>query len=241
MAIRDAAALLLVGGMAWAVSRYAKMQEDKGPDAAPAVIKNNPAIAGFFGDMVELIAATARADSPTTESVMTRLKGTIVSGPSRPTSSMRGEPPNIGAQLRSDLMQTFGLSRMHAGAIVANLHWESGGFKSLQEIKPLVPGSRGGFGYAQWTGPRRRQFEAWVKARGLDARSYAANWGFLRHELTNTSEKSVLPRLKATRTMRDAVITFCGSSPPAPSRRGFLRPGIPHMEKRVALAQRVYA
>ena len=59
-----------------------------------------------------------------------------------------------------------------------------GGFKQLQEKKPLIPGSRGGYGYAQWTGPRRTEFEAWSKARGLDPSSHEANAGFVEHELS---------------------------------------------------------
>ena len=140
-----------------------------------------------------------------------------------------GEPSNIGAQLMSDLQRDFGLKKHQAAGIVGNLDHESAGFKTLQEIKPIVPGSRGGWGYAQWTGPRRRDFEAWVKARGLDARSYAANYGFLKHELTNTWEKRAIDRLKRTSTVDEAAKVFSDS---------FLRPGIPHMQSRIQRARR---
>lgn len=237
-AVRSFVAAGIVGAVVWAFKREAERRESEGQGAEPAVFKASlPSapqsdVAGLFGDLFKL-ALNGVDDAPkaTPEPLATVFSRT-------PSVQTGGEPSNIGAQLKADLMRDFGLSGMHAGAIVANLHWESGGFKSLQEIKPMIAGSRGGFGYAQWTGPRRRQFEAWVKARGLDARSYAANYGFLKHELTNTPEKAVLPRLKRTTNMRDAVITFSGSSPPAPSRAGFLRPGIPHLEKRVAVAAR---
>lgn len=42
--------------------------------------------------------------------------------------------------------------------MTANLSVESGYDPGVNEIAPLVEGSRGGFGLAQWTGPRRRQF-----------------------------------------------------------------------------------
>jgi hypothetical protein len=154
------------------------------------------------------------------------------------TPAATGEPANIGAQLKRDLMATFGLTGIQAAGVVGNLDHESAGFKSLQEIKPLIAGSRGGYGYAQWTGPRRRSFEAWVQEHGLDARSYAANLGFLKHELTNTEERRVLPRLRKARTVEDATRIFSGSSERGNSFDGFLRPGIPHMASRIARARK---
>ena len=53
----------------------------------------------------------------------------------------------------------------------------------MQEKKPLIPGSRGGFGWAQWTGARRTLFEAFCSKNGLDPFSDEANYGFLREEL----------------------------------------------------------
>lgn len=37
---------------------------------------------------------------------------------------------------------------------------ERGGFTLLQEQKPTVAGSKGSFGWYQWTGPRRRAYFA---------------------------------------------------------------------------------
>jgi tail lysozyme len=58
--------------------------------------------------------------------------------------------------IMSNLTQDFGLTREQAAGLVGNFGAETGGFAKLQEVKPLVPGSRGGWGWAQWTGPRRR-------------------------------------------------------------------------------------
>jgi hypothetical protein len=90
-----------------------------------------------------------------------------------------------------------------------------------------VKGSRGGYGYAQWTGPRRRQFEAWAALKGLNPASYEANYGFLRHELDNTSEGNILSTLRKTNSAADAARVVS---------RDFLRPGVVHMESRVGRA-----
>lgn len=134
-----------------------------------------------------------------------------------------------GRWLVGQLMTDFGLTRAQAAGIAGNLHFESGGFETLQEVQPLVPGSRGGFGWGQWTGPRRKAFEAWAAQNGLDPSSRAANYGFLKHELTATPEGRILDRLRAAETAEDAALAFS---------RGFLRPGIPHEDRRVALAAR---
>ena len=123
----------------------------------------------------------------------------------------------------SDLMRDYKLSPEQAAGFVGNLSHESGDFKSLQEISPTVKGSRGGYGYAQWTGPRRRQFEAWAQKKGLDPTSYEANYGFLRHELDSTPEGAVLGNLRNASTVSDATEVVSNQ---------FLRPGVPHMGSR---------
>lgn len=139
-----------------------------------------------------------------------------------------GNAGSIGARLMSDLQRDLGLTRAQAAGIVGNLDHESGGFASLQEIAPVVPGSRGGYGYAQWTGPRRRQFEEWAEARGLPLNSYEANYGFLRYELTETPERRGLDAVRRHDTPSGAARDFSNT---------FLRPGIPHMDSRVSRAE----
>ena len=81
------------------------------------------------------------------------------------------------------LMRDVGLSIEQAAGLVGNLGYESAGFTKLQEMQPMVRGSRGGYGWAQWTGPRRRKFEAWAEANDLPVSSDEANYGFLLEEL----------------------------------------------------------
>jgi hypothetical protein len=140
-----------------------------------------------------------------------------------------GEPSDIGNRLMADLQRDLKLTKAQAAGFVGNLAHESGNFKTLQEVSPLVKGSRGGFGYAQWTGPRRRQFEAYAKENGLDPTSYDANYGFLIHELTNSPEGSVLDALRQAGDAQSAAEIVS---------KKFLRPGIPHMKSRIKWASR---
>lgn len=133
----------------------------------------------------------------------------------------------IGPRLMGDLMRDFDLTPDQAAGVVGNLAHETGGFRHMQEINPIVPGSRGGFGFAQWTGPRRRQFESWSQEQGLDPNSYEANYGFLSHELRNTPEGRVLGDLRGATDAQTAARVFSDR---------FLRPGIPHMDSRLAMA-----
>ncbi|WP_455296464.1 phage tail tip lysozyme [Brucella pituitosa] len=138
--------------------------------------------------------------------------------------------PNTGTWLAQQLMQDFGLTPAAAAGFAGNLSHESGNFRQLQEISPLVKGSRGGFGWAQWTGPRRRQFEAWSKQNGLDPTSRDANYGFLKHELANTPEGGVLKSLQGINDPSQAAQIVSNK---------FLRPGIPHMNSRIERSNQI--
>lgn len=129
------------------------------------------------------------------------------------------------------LMKDFNLDLLSAVAIVGNAGHESGGFKSLQEIKPLVPGSKGGYGIMQWTGPRRREAEAYWKRNNLNPTDMMANYKFLYVELTGP-EGRVIQRLKNTDGLDNKVEVFSDV---------FLRPGIKHMDARKTWAKRALA
>ena len=81
------------------------------------------------------------------------------------------------------LMRDLGLSELQAAGLLGNLGRETGGFRHLQEVAPAVPGSRGGWGLAQWTGSRRVAMETWCRARGLDPADPEAGYGYLCAEL----------------------------------------------------------
>lgn len=107
----------------------------------------------------------------------------------------------------SKLMKDFSFSVLDAAAIMGNCGYESNGTTTLQEIKPVVPGSRGGFGWFQWTGPRRVAFEAYCKRNGLSPKDDEANYRFLFVELTG-SEKRAVAKTKAATGLEAKVRVF---------------------------------
>jgi len=60
----------------------------------------------------------------------------------------------------------------------------------INEINPLVKGSRGGYGLLQWTGPRRRQFEAFAQQRGVNPSDWNTQLDFLSYELGTTESRA---------------------------------------------------
>jgi hypothetical protein len=115
-----------------------------------------------------------------------------------------------------------------AFAVLGNAGHESAGFTKLQEIRPVVPGSRGGWGWFQWTGPRRRAFEAWARQKGYAFDSYEANYGFLIHELRGP-ENHAIRRTKMAEGLDAKVVAF---------ELAFERAGVKHYPARQAWARK---
>jgi hypothetical protein len=129
------------------------------------------------------------------------------------------------------LMEDFGLTEIEAAAVLGNAGHESAGFTKLQEMRPTVKGSRGGYGYFQWTGPRRREYEAYCKRNGYDPASEEANYKFLYLELI-TTEKAAIPALKAAKTLDTKVKAF---------ERAYERAGVKHYPSRILWAEKALA
>ena len=104
-----------------------------------------------------------------------------------------------------ELISTFDLSAVQAAAIVGNLGTESKNFTAYHEQGQ--PENKGGYGWAQWTGPRRKAFFAWADAHGLHRDCVAASLGFLEHEL-QTSHRHVVDILKRQTELRVATHVF---------------------------------
>lgn len=128
-----------------------------------------------------------------------------------------------------DLMRDLGLRDFQAAGVLGNIGVESNGFKTFQEMAPR--GGAGGYGWAQWTGPRRRAFFAWIAEKGLHRDSDQANYGFLLHELGGP-EKAALAALRRTTTLEDATICFEDK---------FERAGVKAHGTRIAYARRAMA
>lgn len=120
------------------------------------------------------------------------------------------------------LMADFGFSLEDAAAVFGNLGHESRGLTDLQEDKPTVAGSRGGFGWAQWTGPRRRAYEAWCKKHGKDAKADDTNYAYLFVELKG-DEKRAVAKTKEANGLDGKVEAF---------EQTFLRAGVKHHPSR---------
>ena len=84
-----------------------------------------------------------------------------------------------------------------AAGFVGNLWHETGGFKFMQEINPVVKGSKGGLGFAQWTdtstkNKERTNFtENFAKKKGFSIESYEANYGFLKERVRHNREQGL--------------------------------------------------
>ncbi|MDE0590418.1 phage tail tip lysozyme [Halocynthiibacter sp. C4] len=116
-----------------------------------------------------------------------------------------------------------------AYGIGGNISVESGFNSGINEINPVVEGSRGGFGLNQWTGPRRTQLEAFAADLGVAPDDMDAQLDFTLWELLNT-EKRAAEALFSASTPEEAARIYSDQ---------FLRPGIPHLDRRIAEAARL--
>jgi hypothetical protein len=99
-----------------------------------------------------------------------------------------------GAAITARLASDLNLTTAQAAGITGNLQAESG-LQAVQERSP-IGGGRGGFGWAQWTGSRRDEFEAYAKANNLDPKSDEANYGYLLHELQGPESAKMMAQLR---------------------------------------------
>ena len=133
----------------------------------------------------------------------------------------RKKAPAVMQQLRD----TLGLSPEQAAGILGNIGVECGQFRQMQEIRPVS--GRGGLGWMQWTGSRRRAYESWAQEKHLDPLSDDANFGFLLFELKG-SELHALATLRRQTTAEGAAADFM---------KEFERPGVPNLGNRARLAR----
>jgi hypothetical protein len=119
-----------------------------------------------------------------------------------------------------------GLSLPVAQGIVANMKAESGLQPGINEISPVVAGSRGGFGLNQWTGPRRVAYEQFAAARGAPLDDLQTQLDFTMYELQGP-ERAAYTALEGVENPIEAARIYSEK---------FLRPGIPNMDKRLGYA-----
>lgn len=132
--------------------------------------------------------------------------------------TFRAKAPGIVLMLLGD----FPLDPADGFAIVGNAGHESAGFTILQEIKPTVKGSKGGWGWFQWTGSRRRAFEAYCKRNKLDPASDKANYAWLFIELKG-DERKAIGAVRAAANRDAKVVAF---------EAAYERAGVKHYDSR---------
>jgi hypothetical protein len=117
-----------------------------------------------------------------------------------------------------------GLPPHVAEGFVMNFQDESGFDSGVNERNPTVPGSRGGFGLYQLTGPRRVQYEAFASERGVDPSDVDTQLDFMMMELEGPESAAAQSILSAP----DA------GSAAAAIVSDFLRPSAEYRDQRVA-------
>ena len=102
------------------------------------------------------------------------------------------------------LMKDYGLTDYQAAGILAHLGHESRGFKtSIQEQNPIA--GRGGFGLAQWTGPRRVALEQFAAKNGLNINDVNTQYSFMVQE---PEFKRYIGAVKNSKSMEEAAQAF---------------------------------
>ncbi len=151
----------------------------------------------------------------------------MTNAPSGAEAHFRAVAPAYMRRLLSDFPELDGQG---AAAIFGNLGHESLGFTKLQEISPTVKGSRGGYGWAQWTGPRRRAFEAYCARTNKDPASDEANYSYLFVELKGFegTEAGAIRKVTSAFGLQAKVEAF---------EKAFLRAGVKHYDSRLAWAR----
>lgn len=155
--------------------------------------------------------------------------GVPTSRPDQPQDANWNAPiADQTSQIMADLQRDFDFTPEQAAGIVGNLAHETMNFERMQEISPRA--GEGGWGWAQWTGDRRDNFEEWADERGLARDSYEANYGFLKHEL-ETTEKRTVDKVKAADTPEKAAVAF---------EKAFERAGVKSYDERERYAREAF-
>lgn len=139
-----------------------------------------------------------------------------------------GQPPampqgDMANTIRQGLIER-GLPPHVADGFVLNAQDESGLNPGINEISPTVPGSRGGFGLMQWTGPRREGLEQFAAKDGRAIDDANLQIDYLMAELGGPESKAA-QAIMSTKDAGSAAATIASE---------FLRPAPEHLARRVA-------
>lgn len=205
------------------------------PEIAVANLFQDPVKAELAQRYPGLISGTAKQ---TFEDILARFnEAYLIVSPlvQQSVSDLMGDTHNLigntfdqkAPEVMKWLMRDFNLQPFQAAGILGNIGHESLGLTVMQEFKP-VGGGMGGWGWCQWTGDRRKQFNAFCDQNNFAPDSVDANYGFLSYEL-NDSEKASLGLLKQTSSLEEATVVF---------EQAFERSGVKAHARRIEWARR---
>jgi hypothetical protein len=124
------------------------------------------------------------------------------------------------ASMVNSIANTLGTSPANAAAIASNFHAESLLAPGINEIRP-APGTRGGYGLAQWTdtqgSPRRSDLEAFAKGNNLDVSQPATQLAFMKQEIA-TKYPDLLKQMDAAQTPEQKAAIFYSAYEGGPPR-----------------------
>jgi len=162
-------------------------------------------------------------------------KETTGANTSQGTKTAGGKP----AMRYMELLTNNGMSDVQAAALVGHLKVESDDFKADTEYAPNAYGTRGR-GHLQWTDTskksrRRTNFEQYASSNNLDPTSWEANSGFLLSEMQGNygnhwTGGGSLDGFKGTNSLESASAYL---------QNNYIRPGVPHTDRRLSGAQTV--
>lgn len=171
-----------------------------------------------------------RAGSANANDAFSKLTGMVTGqgAAASPVAAPAAQPaamPSSGNadSIRAGLIER-GMPEHVADGFIMNFRDESGLNPSINEAKPLVPGSRGGFGLAQWTGPRRVALEQFAQQTGRDVGDPNVQMDFLMQELQGP-EANAAKSIMSAQSSGDAAAAIA---------QNFLRPAQQHLDRRVA-------
>lgn len=141
-------------------------------------------------------------------------------GPTR-SAANAFEGNDRAAYIREGLIRR-GIPEYEADAWILNMQDESGLNPGINEIEPLVPGSRGGFGLYQLTGPRRVAYEDFAQRTGAPVDDIDAQLDFLMYELQGPESRAA-ERIRSADTTGEAAAAIVNH---------FLRPAESHRARR---------
>lgn len=167
-------------------------------------------------------------------------KATEGSTASPSAASIGSSKPSDTGQAYMKVLTDSGMSKQQAAAMVGHLKVESDNFRADTEYAPNAYGTRGR-GHLQWTdtgntGGRRTNFESFAKSKGLNPKSFEANSQFLMSELQGNhgnhwTNGASLQGFLQTSNINDASAYL---------QNNYIRPGVPHTERRLQGAYSAY-